>query len=129
MDLKPLANLRHLLSVEETAKDGADRIGIALLPEDPAEPEADAALKDGMEISIRQAIPVRIAADGKAAGLLTAKRAGRDVLALGHIRYGFTRAADIGSAIKANRIDLYCPAREETGRYDVKGIKVYVPEQ
>jgi len=42
--------------------------------------------------------------------------------------YGFALAADTGSAIKGNRIDLYYPTHKECENYGVKRIKVYVLE-
>lgn len=40
--------------------------------------------------------------------------------------YGFAQAADTGSAIKGNRIDLYYSTHAESQKYGVKRIKVYV---
>ena len=42
--------------------------------------------------------------------------------------YGFALAADTGSAIKGNRIDLYYPTHEECENYGVRRVKVYVLE-
>lgn len=42
--------------------------------------------------------------------------------------YGFALAADTGSAIKGNRIDLYYPTHKESENYGVKRIKVYILE-
>jgi uncharacterized protein YabE (DUF348 family) len=42
--------------------------------------------------------------------------------------YGFALAADIGGAIKGNRIDLYYPTHGETERYGARRIKVYLLE-
>lgn len=42
--------------------------------------------------------------------------------------YGYGIAADVGSAIKGQRIDVYFPDREQAVRWGVRRVKVYVLE-
>lgn len=42
--------------------------------------------------------------------------------------YGFARALDTGSAIKGNRIDVFFETREQTRRWGVRRVRVYVLE-